>query len=233
MKNAPAIRKRLNDVLNALDIEGVKLSRCELVWISELAYKADVPVECGIPYMAGACFEYGDEYYYPMHRLAMHWFSRWYSMIDDENTKALMLGFAHIKSEIGDKSLMKINSLNAVKSAVDKWGETLAIPDNQIAGLYDKLEKIDGFASEVEIPNAKKKDQGAVNMYEDITALCQAFPSTTPEYWRSGISFAESSQILDALKLNNGNQSRTEIKHQGIFAFKCAVKWIRKWHGVE
>jgi hypothetical protein len=52
------------------------------------------------------------------------------------------------------------------------------------------------------------------------------FPSTTPEYWKTGISVAESKALL-AAKTDDPQWSKSERMHQAEVNYLRAVKWLK------
>ena len=231
MDHAPAPPKRLLDTLTALDAAGVAVSHDELVWLTTLANKADSPPEAGVSWVAGSAFVYGGQTFWPLHRLAMHWFTRWQTLLDgDDEAEVYLYAFAHTRSALGDESLLLLSVADAVQCAVKEWSDALAIHSQQMAELCERLKSIDGLPHAIPSPDAKPKpDEPPVNMHSDIAHLCKVFPGTTPRYWRSGISYAESKRILDGL--DEAHDNRPAIRNNAIHNYRTAVKWVMHWRG--
>jgi hypothetical protein len=232
MNAAPAISSRLSAALNGLKTVGVEPSRDEMAWLAVLCEKADRPIEYGIPPVAGGSHDYGGETFWPLHRLAVHWYSRWYGLLEgDDDDQALSLAFASSRSAVGDTSLLRLNTIKTVREALTEWGDNLAIPSPQITPLLNRIQEISGIPVQVANPTPPKTQETKTYIYADVVNLCQYFPGTTPEYWRSGISFADSAQILDAVQHNEGTNDIANEKHPAIASVQNAVKWILHWHG--
>jgi len=240
MKAAPEPSHRLKRIFGLFDEAGVVLTYAEIVWLTELAIKADCPVEYGIPWISASPICYGGETFFPLTSLASHWVAYWQSrVVDHENCASWIYGFACTRSKPADISLNMLSNYEDIVEAVTEWFNGLAMQDTQLLAVYDHLNDINGYDQGLRPPDAKPLIPKRLNMKLQAISLCQIFSNTTPEYWISGISNIEIDEIKDALKLVQNSSIDDPLvdihskKNEAIHQFTCAVKWVRQFHGLD
>ena len=230
----PDLAPQLQATLDAFDVEGIQPTPAEIVWLSRLRLKCDRRSDGSVPWIIGAPLPYGGELFYPLHRLAESWFVRsneLLSEVKDDQIKVYL--YAHAKSAPGDVSLRSLMLAEDIRAAIRIWFDGLAIHENQISELCDRLRELDGETESVSDPYAKPKWQEPSqpdNMPEFVSMMCSAFPGVTPEYWLTEIS-SEASRKMFAGATHDGPWATHPERTAAIENYLRAVKWVWKNHG--
>jgi hypothetical protein len=240
IKTAPDVSLRLQKVFALFDASGVVLSRNEICWLQELAKKADCPIEYGVPWVAGSPIMFGGAVFYPFTFLSGHWAAYWGNQFTKTpEVGGWLYGFASSKSKPGDKSLILLNDFEVISKAIKDWTDKLPIQPEQMLAIYDQLKIANGDKEALSVPGAKEPQPQTLNMKLQAVSLCKIFAGTTPEYWLTGISKAEIDEITDALGMIENSGVADPLvdidspKNLAIHNFKTAVKWCRKFHGLN
>jgi hypothetical protein len=255
--NAPDLSPRLRATLDAFEASGVTLSHeevvwlaelrrpCdnpsdgsvplsheEVVWLAELRRPCDNPSDGSVPWVMGAPLEYGGIRWYPNHRLADGWFLRAYALMDgDPQARLVAYLYAHAHSAPGDVSLRELTTVESMERVLSEWFDALPIQDAQLEPLCVKLRELDGETKQV--PDHASKYGDADVVPDDpcasfASAMCHAFPGTTPEYWLTEISTADAKRILTGA--STGGFAESDDRRESIANYLKAVKWIWKRH---
>jgi hypothetical protein len=180
-----------------------------------------------LPDLVGAPVNLCGETFWPLHRLAEWWFVRAGTMLGDEGMwRTDCYLFAHTRSEPGDRSLLLVNSEAEIRATVAEWRLTLALHDENVADLIRLLRHMDGYVDDA--PPVDKKRNEPSNELDGIAQLCRTFQGTTPEYWRAGISIAETEALLAGAASDQWAESHCRTK--AIETFLRGVKWVRANH---
>ena len=225
--DAPALHPKLSATLDAFRAGGVLLSDEEIVWLAALRRPCDHPSDGLLPWPVGAPLKYAGVDWYPMHRLAESWMIRSFKLLESTpSDQVYAFMFAHAHSKPGDTTLRELVSTDAMREAVRAWSDSLALHDDQLNTLCDKLRELDG--SEDTIPDPDKKADEAKdtpdNSAQFVAMMCRAFPGCTPEYWMVGISAKDARNMITSDSAPDFVDSfdRTEA----IRNYLKAVRWI-------
>ena len=229
----PEIAPHLTATLAALRADGISPSDAEVVWLARLRWVCDHPEDGSIPWVSGAPVQYGGAIFWPMHRLGELWFIRAHRLLEGmDKLQVAAYMFAHVNSAPGDRTLLYITSDADVVREVSEWFDMLALHDDQIIVLTDRLRQLDGQA-DVETVSNGTDDAPAIT--DSITAgtagLCKAFPGTTPDYWMSGVSAAEARGMMESVATHNGCFANSPRRTRAVSNYLNAVKQVRLNHG--
>jgi len=235
---APDLSPRLARTELALHALDVQPTPREWVWLARLAWQADAPLEYGVPSVYGSAIVYGGATFWPYSNLAAHWFARWHPIfVGNIEVQPWVYGYAHAQSRAGNKMLLELTELCQVADAVTSWSKHIAFPVGQLGPLYERLQQLDNLELSVHAPGWKPAAEKELNLLVDIVALCKAFPGTTPTYWRSDISKAETDAIVDALRAYQKTATDTiqpdSRRDKAIHSYHSAVKWVLIAHGAN
>lgn len=221
----PPLPPQVRRSLELLRTEGVEVTAEEGAWLAELWRRATDPCAGFSPFLPGAPVVLGSLALWPLHALALDWWVRIAESLPDQATDCYI--FAHTRSKPFDDSLLKLADPVAASVAVGAWRVTLAMHDDVIPDLMHMLRLFNGDDMAVEATPDEPKQEGQPNALANICTLyCQLFPSTTPEYWKTGISAAESKALL-AAKTDDAEWSKSERMRQANINYLRAVKWLR------
>ena len=221
----PPLPPQVRRSLELLRTEGVEVTAEEGAWLAELWRRATDPCAGFSPFLPGAPVVIGSLVLWPLHALALDWWVRIADLLPDQSTDAYI--FAHTRSKPFDDSLLMLTNPAAASAAVGEWRVKLALHDAVIPDLMHMLRMLNGDDMAVEATPDEPKQESVPNPLANICALyCQLFPSTTPEYWKTGISAAESKALL-AAKTDEPEWNKSERMHQAEVNYLRAVKWLR------
>lgn len=225
MNPVPDLHPNLESTLAALRADGINPTDAEVVWLARLRWPCDHPRH-GVKELVGAPVEIGGDTFWPLHRLAEYWFVAAGEILGDEGTrKTDAYLFAHTRSAPGDRSLLLITGEDAIAQTVHDWRAGLALHDENVPDLVRLLRHIDGYADEA-APRPATEEPGEL---DGIGTLCKMFPGTTPDYWRSGISIAETEALFESTSKQAWAESSKRTA--AIENYLLAVKQVRANHG--
>jgi hypothetical protein len=222
----PSLHPTLAAAIEALRSDGINPTDAEVVWLARLRWPCDHPAGGGLPDLAGAPVNVCGESFWPLHRLAERWFVRAGEMLgEDGNWRTDCYLFAHTRSAPGDRSLLLVNSEDEIRATVADWRLSLPLHDENIADLVRLLRHVDGYVDEAPRTDEKREPVGEL---DGIAQLCRMFQGTTPDYWRAGISIAETEALLESA--NSESWAVSDKRTEAIESFLRGVKWVRENH---
>jgi hypothetical protein len=114
-------------------------------------------------------------------------------------------------------------------AAVGEWRLSIALHEDIEPELVRFLRVRDGIDAGVPSPTDAAPDPEQAGPVDGVTAMCKAFPGTTPDYWMTGISERDIDELCK--RLDRGNWATCDTRKHAIDSYLNAVKWIRKAHG--
>jgi hypothetical protein len=238
--DAPELSRRLRDALAGLRAAGVSVTDAEIVWLADLARRADSPSLGSVAWVAGAPIQHCGVTFWPWTLLAETWFHVWYPSIADTEMRLALYAYAHVVSTPGDSSLRLLSGISEIKAHLRSWMDGLAMPVAQLVEVCERLRELDG-CDDGTIPNPDREpqpdaDTTGPNMARSMAYLCKAFPGSSPEYWATGIDRRTIDDMTAAIATAEHQQGQApDPDDPGIRAihnFRMAAKWVLKNHGV-
>lgn len=224
---APSLSPKLLAALDAFRAGGVSPTDEEIVWLAMLRNKCDKVSDGSIPWVMGAPVSYGGVDWYSLHRLAESWWLRSFKLLaGNQRDQVLVYIFAHAHSKPGDTTLRGLMGSQQISEAVNAWADDLAIHDDQLDELCDRLGVLDGNSENIPDPAAKPEESSdCVDAPQTFAGImCKAFPGVSPEYWLTGIAANDARIMLcDA---SSENFAESAQRTEAIQNFLKAVKWV-------
>lgn len=222
----PDLHPNLQGALTALRADGIIPTDAEVAWLARLRWPCDHPNDGSMSPLVGGPVDVAGEYWWPLHRLSEFWFVMAGDLFGDEGTwKTDVYLYAHIKSEPGDRSLLMLRGRDQIVEAVSTWRNGLPLHDENVPDLVRLLRHIDGYNDDI----PRDRTSEPAGELDGIAQLCRMFPGTTPDYWRAGISIAETESLLESA--NSEKWAESHRRTDSIKTFLLAVKQVRANHG--
>lgn len=224
----PQLSPHVAQTLDALRADGVFPTDAEIAWLVLLRLPCDCPEFGAMRPLLGAPVQVAGETFWPLHARARRWFLHAWEVCDEKLSTAIYL-YAHSRSAPGDRSLELEQTASGIERVVTEWRSALPLHDEHEDELIAQLRKLDGHTDAVVDPTAKPAEaEDAQSELGWVAAMCKMFPSTTPEYWQSGISEAEISELLS---VTDGKPWATcRRRNESVANYLRAVKWVRFNH---
>tara|TARA_R110000782_G_scaffold56746_1_gene118852 strand:+ start:1759 stop:2457 length:699 start_codon:yes stop_codon:yes gene_type:complete len=224
---APSLSPKLTSALEAFRAGGVSPTDEEIVWLASLRQKCDKESDGSVPWVMGAPVSYGGVDWYSLHRLAESWWLRSFKLLaGNQRDQVLVYIFAHAHSKPGDTTLRGLMGSQQISETVNAWAYDLAIHDDQLDELCDRLSVLDGNDENIPDPAAKPEESSdCVDGQQTFAGImCKAFPGVSPEYWLTGIAANDARDML--CDVANDNFATSSERTDAIKNFLKAVKWI-------
>ena len=234
--NAPELPPKLAATLDAFESEGIQPTAKEIVALADLRRKCDGKNDGSVPWIMGAPLDYAGVTWWPLHRLAESWWLRANELLAGNiEDQVYVYLYAHAFSAAGDRSLRMLTGTDSIRQAVRAWYNDLALHEDQVIELTNRLRELDGDTDNVPDPDAKpviisepRTDDGT----GFVATMCKAFPGVSPEYWNTEIAAKDARSMLDVAS-EGGDFATSSDRSEAIGNYLKAVKWIRKAHNVQ
>jgi len=222
----PGLAPKLAEALASLRADGITPTDAEIVWLARLRWACDHQRSFDADGIVGSSVDMFGQRFYPLHRLAEHWFVSACELNDDAAFHTAVYMFAHVFSAPGDRTLLTLSDEKSVKEVVWAWRNSLPIHDENEGEFVRLLRMIDRYTEDISTDTDKADER--INPFSGVASLCRMFPGTTPDYWQTGMSTGEIALLLDADKTSQWATSSDRTR--AIAAFLSAVKYIRQQH---
>tara|TARA_Y100000310_G_scaffold314264_1_gene363464 strand:+ start:951 stop:1667 length:717 start_codon:yes stop_codon:yes gene_type:complete len=222
--------------LSDLRSEGITPDDAEVIWLADLRRKVDRSPDGSIAWVMGAPIEYGGETWFPLHRLAESWYSRAFNLLTgNPNQQIWSYLLAHARSAEGDTSLRTLMTVPSIVETLTDWSASLAIHDEQLGELGDRLRELDGDSDIV--PPPETDGAPLEEVHDDlpgfVAAMCRAYPGVSPEFWLTGCPAHTARQMLQNAASGSGSWALSAERAEAIENFLKGIKWVWKNHGVD
>lgn len=221
----PQLSPYVEATLAELRADGIQPTDAEIGWLIKLRERCDRTRVDDVPpgwpiTVAGVTF-------WPRHRLATTWWLAAHRALDGRpHLQVMAFIYAHTQSRPGDVSLRDMAGDPAAILAA--WGDALPISDAALPALCERLRAMDGNGDAV--PALKQRDdEPAAGEAAFLAGMAKLFPGTPVDYWRSGISEREATELA-AAATSRGDWADSAERGAAITNYMRAVAWIRARH---
>ena len=221
----PQLSPYVEATLAALRADGIQPTDAEIGWLIKLRERCDRTRVDDVP--PGWPITAGGVTFWPRHRLATTWWLAAHkALAGRSHLQVMAFLYAHAKSRPGDVSVRDMAGDPA--AVLGAWGDGLALTDDAIRDLCDRLRELDGVGDSVP-PIKPKDDVPQSGEAAFLAGMAKIFPGTPVEYWRSGISEREACELA-AAATSRGDWADSAERSNAITNYMRAIAWIRARH---
>jgi hypothetical protein len=235
---APAISPRAQKTLQDLREGGKPVTDSSVVWLASLAARIDRPAGDELGPLSGAPLIAGGVEFWPLTWLARDWFYKWHELLieSDSPLADYAFAYAHTMSGVGNRSLLKLDSYETAKIAMEAWVRSMPLDADNMAQITSELIIRWQTPAGDDVPNpdnqnADSKSGNAPSSDESLALLASQLGGT-PDYWRFDIAMGRTQAMYATLAKSHDSAGGAPDPHspriRAIHNYHQAVKWVTR-----